>query len=113
MDTTQKEAPKKRQHHPWETAFLANLRLTGNVSEACRAAGIKSRENAYLLWRHCPEFRREWDQAKKEAIEILEEEARRRVIPLTVKKHSDTLLIFLLKAGKPKKYRERTQHEHT
>jgi transposase-like protein len=32
-----------------------------------------------------------------------------RIIPLTVKRYSDTLLIFLLKAAKPDKYRERRE----
>lgn len=35
-----------------------------------------------------------------------------RLIPLTVKKYSDTLAIFLLKAHKPKKFRERQEVEH-
>jgi hypothetical protein len=34
-------------------------------------------------------------------------------LPLTVKKYSDTLLIFLLKGHKPDKFRENFTHEHS
>lgn len=35
-----------------------------------------------------------------------------RMIPLTVKKYSDTLLMFLLKGMRPKKFRDNVKHEH-
>jgi len=35
-----------------------------------------------------------------------------RLVPLTLKKYSDTLMIFLLKAHRPEKYRESVKHEH-
>lgn len=34
------------------------------------------------------------------------------LIPLTVKKYSDTLLIFLLKGGRPQKFRDTHHHTH-
>jgi hypothetical protein len=36
-----------------------------------------------------------------------------RLVPLLIRKYSDTLAIFLAKAHKPKKYRERYQVDHT
>ena len=33
--------------------------------------------------------------------------------PLTIKKYSDVLLIFLLKAHRPEKYRDNVRHEHS
>jgi hypothetical protein len=35
-----------------------------------------------------------------------------KLIPLTVKKYSDTLLIFLLKGARPQKYRDHHYHQH-
>lgn len=36
-----------------------------------------------------------------------------RMIPLTIRKYSDTLLIFLLKGARPNKYRDNAKVEHT
>lgn len=35
-----------------------------------------------------------------------------KLIPLTIKQYSDTLLIFLMKAARPKKYRENVKIDH-
>lgn len=74
-------------------------------------------------WRdNDPNFAADWDRAKELGLEALEDEATRRAfdgvdkavvyqgeITTTVKEYSDTLLIFLLKGGKPQKYRDRTE----
>ncbi len=71
-------------------------------------------------------FRAAWDEAREEAADHLEDEARRRAVdgweePVfgsggpgrgseqvgTVRKFDSTLLIFLLKGARPEKYRER------
>jgi len=44
----------------------------------------------------------------EDAVDVLEAVARRRAV-----QGSDTLLIFLLKAARPAKYRERHQVEHS
>jgi hypothetical protein len=36
-----------------------------------------------------------------------------RLVPLTVKRHSDALLLALLKAHRPQLYRDNVRHEHT
>ena len=84
----------------WHAAFLAELADSCNVTGAARAAGI-SREAAYEHRKGDPAFAAAWEDAIEQAIEKLEHAARQRA--LTV---SDTLAIFLLKAHRPKVYRE-------
>lgn len=107
----------------WTTArrarFLAELAKSGNISAAARGAGL-SRSHAYALRASDPEFAAEWADALEEAVDSLEAEARRRAIEGvdsphfhggqltgTVKKYSDSLLMFLLKAHRPERYRDR------
>jgi|SRR5215213_2566501 len=103
--------------------FLNTLRRTANVSRACKAEGI-GRATAYE-WRETDKaFAARWDEAVEEGLDTLEQEARRRALKGVRRAHfykgeiigwekeySDTLLIFLLKGGRPEKYRER--HELT
>lgn len=104
--------------------FLETLAETANVSEACRAVGI-SRSAAYVWREEDKEFRAAWELAAKIGTGVLEDEARRRAVdgveePMvsagklvtTVRKYSDTLLIFLLKARDPK-YKDRSSVELT
>lgn len=105
-------------------AFLSSLADTGNVTKSAAAVGA-SRSVVYE-WRMADEeFAKAWDQAIRVATLGLEDEARRRaqdgvdepVFYLgaecgTVRKYSDTLLIFLLKAH-DHKYREKTGLELT
>lgn len=92
-------------------AFLEELRSNGGfVLKACKAVGI-SKQTAYN-WRDSDiEFREEWDTAIELATEDLEKECRRRAYegvlePVfyqgeevgTVRRFSDVLLIFQLKA---------------
>lgn len=103
----------------WRPVFLANLAETCNVSSACLAAGI-SRQTAYTHRQQYDGFKAQWDEALGIGVWTLEEEAIRRAVkgvdePVfyqgrsvgAVRKYSDTLLIFLLKAHDPEKYRER------
>ena len=100
-------------------AFLAALAETGNVSRAARAAKA-SRSRAYQLKADDPQFAEEWAGALEIATDALDAEARRRAmdgvetprfhqgqIAGTVKKYSDSLLMFLLRAHRPDLYRER------
>lgn len=101
-------------------AWLANYRQTGNSTLAARAAGV-SRDVPYDFRARNPEhpFVAEWERAAEEAIDLLEAEALRRgkegvAEPVwyqgrevgEVQRYSDTLLIFLLKALRPEKYRD-------
>jgi hypothetical protein len=109
----------------WHAAFIAELCRVGNVSAACRKAKI-SRAVVYEDRAADALFRAAWDEALEIATEALELEARRRaqtgvLEPVyqggrrvgAVRKYSDTLLIFLLKAHRPEKYSERHQVQHS
>ena len=104
--------------------FIDAFRLTGNVSQACAAAGVHRRSTVYDWQERDDRFAAEYREAELAATELLESEAHRRAV-FGVKKYtpvmhkgevvevveettySDTLLIFLLKARAPDKYRER------
>jgi hypothetical protein len=87
--------------HPKKRAMLAALARTGNVSAAARAADI-CRRTHYDWLGSDPDYRPAVEQAMEEAADVLEAVARQRAIV-----GSDTLLIFLLKAVRPEKFRER------
>ena len=95
------------------------------MARACEAIDV-ARLTVYR-WRDAdPEFARDWAHAKEVGLDALEDEGTRRafegydkpivhqgVVTATMKEYSDTLLIFLLKGGKPEKYRERQQVDHS
>jgi AcrR family transcriptional regulator len=102
----------------WQKGFLAALEETGSVTEAAKAANM-GRSNVYQYRRSDETFAALWDQALDVAADVLEDEARRRAYegvnePVfhkgekvgTVRKYSDTLLMFLLKGIRPQKWRE-------
>ena len=105
------------------TAFCAALAETCNVGKACKAINI-ARTTAYTWREDDPEFSGMWDRAMKVGVTALEDEAHRRAFegndePVfhqgsecgSVRKYSDTLAIFLLKAHAPDKYRENSKVE--
>lgn len=93
------------------------------MADAARQAGIA--RNALYLWKKDdPEFAAEWEAALIAGGETLEEEAVRRARdgwdePVwyqgeqvgTVRRYSDTLMIFLLKGVMPEKYGDRQKVE--
>ena len=108
----------KRGRKPWRPLFLDTLRGTGNVRLAASNAGV-ARQVAYRARDSSPTFRDAWDEALEEARELLEAEARRRAavgveepvyykgqVVGMIRKYSDNLLMFLLKAHWPDKFRE-------
>lgn len=103
-------------------AFLAAFAKTGNISVAAQAANV-DRTTAWY-WRKDPEFRAKFREARRESVEYMEAEALRRAMHGTRRPifqggkkvgeelvYSDPLLMFLLRAAKPKKYRENLSHE--
>lgn len=70
-------ASQKTGWPPWSGPFLAALRMTGNVSEACRQARTFT-AYAYTLRKNNPEFAAAWADAMDEAVDSLEKEAWRR-----------------------------------
>lgn len=104
MTAKRKPAPKKSV---WQPAFLAALANCGVVRAACTAANITS-GYVYQVRLKDPKFAAAWEQALEDAADSLEAEAVKRA-----RAGSDTLLIFLLKAARPEKYRERYHTEHS
>mgnify|MGYP003677974991 CR=1 FL=1 len=103
---------RKKRH------FLKALAETGNVSEAARKARL-DRSNAYQIRRQDQAFADAWDDALDMAVDLLEAEARSRAVEGveqprfhqgricgTVRKYSDSLLMFLLRAHRPETFRE-------
>ena len=93
--------PKKR------TVFINALCEGWSVRGACDKARM-ARSAAYRWREEEPEFAAEWDAAIEEGTDVLEDEARRRAM-----EQYDTLMIFLLKARRPDKYKDRNQTEMT
>lgn len=125
--TDEKLTPEKegqngngKTFYEWSPLFLCHLAECGNVSKAAQRAGI-SRTIAYRHRANNEQFRKAWEDALEQAADVLEAEAWRRAVdgieePVgwyqghaggTVTRYSDTLLIFLLKAHRPDKFRER------
>lgn len=108
-----------------KTAFLGALRHNGgNATNAAKIVEV-SKETVFHHKRLDPEFAAEWIKAVHESTDVLESEAIRRAVdgftePIffqgvqcgEVRKYSDLLLIFMLKARRPNVYRENIRHEH-
>ena len=111
---------KKRQE-----LFLREYARVGIVSHAAVVAGIH-RSTYYDWYNSGEEFRELAIDAKKAAIDAMEYEAWRRATQGTTKpvyyqgrevggiqEYSDNLLMFLLKANDPDKFKDRVQNEVT
>jgi hypothetical protein len=82
--------------------FLQTLGETGNITETCRA--LELHRPSMYEWRAADRsFAAAWDAALELGADSLEDEARRRALA-----GSDPLIIFMLRALKPEKYRERS-----
>lgn len=105
--------------------FLEILSKTSNVSEAAKAVGM-SRHGVYDVRNTNAGFAKEWDDAVETGLDALEREAIRRGMEgveepvfyqgdevARVRKYSDTLLIFMLKGGRPEKFRENLALQHS
>ncbi len=105
-----------------KAAFLKSYAGLGIITAAAQAVRVDRR--TILNWRKRDrKFSAAFVEADAQASEVLETEARRRAVdgveePIirdgqvvgTVRRYSDTLLIFLLKGRKPEMYRERFEH---
>lgn len=102
----------------WAPAFLAAIVRGSHVRDACEEAGI-SGQLPYHRRQNDEEFGRAWQEASDIGTKALESEAARRAYHGTLKpvfhkgnecgrirEYSDTLLMFLLRARRPKKYRD-------
>ncbi len=115
-----------RAAHPeaMKAAFLELYPDIGSVTDTCKTLCLNKR--TLYHWRKDPDFETAFKAAEKEAIGLLEDEAFRRAVtgvkrPVfqggqevgTITEYSDTLLIVLLKAKDPARYRERFSAELT
>jgi hypothetical protein len=90
---------KKGHDLPYERRFLSALRGGLTVTRACIAAEVAF--STVHSWRtHDPEFKARWDDAISLGTDLLEDVATQRAIA-----GSDKLMIFLLSARRPEKYR--------
>jgi hypothetical protein len=121
-----------------QRAFLASYARCGNISQAAKAAKVGRRD--HYDWLNANSlYAAAFADAREDAIEALEREARRRAylgreepviyqgelqfkrdkngkrtnIPLTIPKVSDILLMFLLKSMRPNVYRDNAQLQVT
>src|SRR5450631_1240228 len=93
--------PTGSRRPSWVPRFLEVFGATGNVRLSAMAAGV-SRDAAYKRAQADSNFARDWLQAREDAVDMLEAEARRRAM-----NSSDSLLIFLLKSLRPETFRDR------
>lgn len=110
----------KRRRQARQRAFLAAFAKTGSIGLAAKAAKVH-RSTHYDWLKEDEDYGAQFESAQDEAVDALEVEARRRAMKGTRRKrfnpktgeaffefeYSDTLLIFLLKANAPAKYRDR------
>jgi len=105
--------------------FLELFSETANIEKACKILGMV-RRTVYAWKYNDPEFAAKFAEADELALQVLEDEANRRALygvekPVYqggklaghVTEYSDTLLIVLLKARAPHKYKERFSGEIT
>ncbi len=108
------KAKKARQE-----AFLEEYKLCATITHAAKIALIARRRH-YKWLDNDPAYAAAFEEAKIAATDALVAEARRRAtqgveeavyykgeVVGTIRKYSDTLLIFLLKGALPEVYRER------
>ncbi len=109
---------------PKQRAFLAAYAECGCIRYAARMA--KCSRSAHYKWMQDAAYAEAFAEAREEACDVLESEARRRAVtgvpkPVyykgkicgTVREYSDTLLIFLMKGAMPEKYRDNYRAERT
>lgn len=114
-------ARAKQRRRPWMQAFLAVLAETGNVTRSAEAAKVQ-RKSAYRARDRDPDFAARWNDALDQAGDRLEGEALRRAVegwdePVfqrgeqvgVIRRYSDKLLIELLRAHRPARFRSRLQ----
>lgn len=99
-----------------KSRFIRQLAMTGNVTTSAEAVGV-ARHMVYEWRKQDPVFARKWEEALAIAVDALAMEARRRALdgveevryfqgePIgTIRKYSDQLLMFLLRAYDPETF---------
>lgn len=116
-----KKGEKRTKKQQQDAALLAFTECA-NITLSCKKAKVPRR--TFYNWLEEDDFKSKFEKCVKMAVGVLEDEARRRAIagvdkPIyyqgrrvgRVKEFSDTLLIVLLKAHAPEKYKDRVANE--
>lgn len=90
-------------HPPWVYLFLERYSQTGNVMESCKYAGVSRQRIVDHKHKH-PDFLKAMEDAGKDAADMLMLVAWNRAI-----RYSDSVLIQLLRAHFPEKFKPETQ----
>ena len=121
------EKPPRKPDAPdgWQEKFLKAYAQNGNISVSAKTARV-NRRTVQRLRETDKEFAELMAEAAEEAADLLEEEARRRAVTGTdrpvyykgtkcgsIREYSDTLLVVLLKATRPDKFRENAHIDHS
>lgn len=119
-DTQRVEATTEARKAAWLDAFEEEIYVT----RACKVSGV-SRSTAYQWRSEDPLFAERWQEVDEANVEALEAEARRRGMhgvlePVffkgdevgQIRKYSDALIMFMLKAKRPDVYRDRAHVTH-
>lgn len=101
-----------------QTKFLASVAKGATISKAAHEIGVVS-STVYKWRQQDDDFACEWDQAIESGTDMLEDEAFRRALngverpvfyggkPVGyVRDYSDSLLVFMLKARRPEKFKD-------
>lgn len=116
-----KEANVEKKTREKQYRFIANAKKNkflnafakiGSVKAAAADAGID--RTTHYTWLDDESYKRAYERARQIAADALEEEARRRAVEGYigkdgVREYSDKLLIALLKANFPDRYKERME----
>ncbi len=112
-----KVTPKKRRPYgrrrkkprsnagEWKLVFLATLRAMPVIRVACEKAGI-TRKTAYQWRKRDAEFAKEWDEAREDGIDRIEQNLINQAL-----NQNTTAAIFLLKSLRRNVYAERLEHK--
>lgn len=129
QDPAPLKAPRTTRRQPtrpkaWQPEFLLSLAKGDTIRQACETAGVDY-STAYSARGRDPDFFAQWDAAYEEGSDRLEEEAWRRAKEGTQEavyfqgkvvgyqtRFSDQLLVELLRARRPDKYRQRQEVRH-
>lgn len=109
--------------HAKKRALLQAYATCGQIAKAAEIAGV-DRHMHYNWLREDAAYAVAFAESKKRVADLYEDEATRRAlgweehyvdaegVVRTMSRHSDTLLIFLMKGSMPDKYRERSDVAH-
>ena len=109
----------------WQEIFIKELARIPNVTAAAKKARI-TRGHAYYTREQDPAFAEAWDDALEQSVNNMEGEAYRRAVHGTlepvfymgrkvgsVRRYSDSLIMFLMRSHNPSKYKETVRNETT